>query len=106
MPSAANLSRFGVRPAMMPRLYAPTLNQPTSSDMITTMLGFLAWASTSVAPHARNKAHAAITPPIAFLAFAPKVISFSLEERNLRRLAAAPRHTVCFTSEGPGYWYF
>src|SRR6516162_11820129 len=41
MPWRANWSRFGVRPAMMPRWYAPRLNQPTSSPMMKTMLGLL-----------------------------------------------------------------
>ena len=39
MPSEASLSRLGVRPAMMPWLYAPILNQPMSSPMMTMMLG-------------------------------------------------------------------
>src|SRR5262245_9714619 len=41
MPWDANLSRFGVLPAMIPRWYAPMLNQPTSSPMMNTMFGFL-----------------------------------------------------------------
>src|SRR6476660_3625632 len=39
MPSDASLSRFGVFPDMMPRWYAPMLNQPTSSPMMTIMFG-------------------------------------------------------------------
>src|SRR5271156_1730024 len=44
MPSLASLSRFGVLPDMIPWLYAPMLNHPTSSPMITRMLGFLSCA--------------------------------------------------------------
>src|SRR5215471_17701820 len=39
MPSDASLSRFGVFPDMIPRWYAPILNQPTSSPMMTRMFG-------------------------------------------------------------------
>src|SRR5262245_1634695 len=41
MPSEARRSKLGVRPAMIPRWYAPTLNQPMSSAMMTMMFGFL-----------------------------------------------------------------
>src|SRR5271170_4852007 len=34
---------------MIPRLYAPMLNQPTSSPMMTTMLGFLSCAHAACA---------------------------------------------------------
>src|SRR5277367_4980192 len=49
MPSDASLSRFGVLPDMIPRWYAPMLNHPTSSPMITRMLGFLSCARASCA---------------------------------------------------------
>src|SRR3954453_15887741 len=39
MPCEASLSRFGVFPDIMPRWYAPMLNQPTSSPMMTSMFG-------------------------------------------------------------------
>src|SRR5208282_2283742 len=42
MPWEASLSRFGVLPDMIPRWYAPMLNQPTSSPMMTRMLGLSA----------------------------------------------------------------
>jgi len=40
MPSFAILSRFGVRPAINPRWYAPMFHMPMSSPMMTRMLGF------------------------------------------------------------------
>ena len=40
MPCDASLSRFGVLPDIMPWLYAPILNQPTSSPMMTIIFGF------------------------------------------------------------------
>src|SRR5215471_13228407 len=39
MPCPASLSRFGVLPDIMPRWYAPMLNHPTSSPMMTRILG-------------------------------------------------------------------
>src|SRR5262245_25501085 len=39
MPSDASLSRFGVLPDIIPRWYAPMLNQPTSSPIMTSMFG-------------------------------------------------------------------
>src|ERR1700752_3949744 len=62
MPSDASLSRFGVLPDIIPRWYAPTLNQPTSSPMITRMLGFCpCWAEAGmlaivVAVHSTTRA--------------------------------------------------
>src|SRR6266700_7903378 len=69
MPSLAILSRFGVRPAIMPRWYAPMFHMPMSSPMMTRMLGCLAGACaragdaidsaaarpTTAARHFRNK---------------------------------------------------
>src|SRR5215470_19302592 len=51
MPSAARRSRFGVRIAMTPWLYAPILAQPMSSPMIMMMLGFC-WAAAGPAAQA------------------------------------------------------
>src|SRR5215470_19762356 len=60
MPSDASLSRFGVLPDMIPRWYAPILNQPTSSPMMTRMFGGLccccAAAGTLAAVTATNDA--------------------------------------------------
>ena len=48
---AGEPSRFGVSPDMTPWRNAPMLNEPTSSPMMTRMLGFFAavWASTGAA---------------------------------------------------------
>src|SRR5215831_5802089 len=51
MPSAARRSRFGVRIAITPWLYAPILAQPMSSPMIMMMLGFC-WAAAGPAAQA------------------------------------------------------
>src|SRR5215471_13839581 len=51
MLSAARRSRFGVRIAMTPWLYAPILAQPMSSPMIMMMLGFC-WAAAGPAAQA------------------------------------------------------
>src|SRR4026207_132760 len=44
MPSAALLSRFGVRPAILPRRSAPLHQLPTASPMMKRMFG-LPWAA-------------------------------------------------------------
>src|SRR5258706_4830962 len=60
MPSDASLSRFGVFPDIIPRWYAPMLNQPTSSPMMTRMFGFFAGVCAIAAspPKANGRASA------------------------------------------------
>src|SRR5215471_17644281 len=58
MPSAARRSRFGVRIAMTPWLYAPILAQPMSSPLIMMMLGFC-WAAAGPAVQASATSMAA-----------------------------------------------
>src|SRR5713101_586837 len=58
MPSLAILSRFGVRPAIMPRWYAPMFHMPMSSPMMKRMLGFLSWACAAVTMNATHRATA------------------------------------------------
>src|SRR5215475_7326550 len=62
MPCDASLSRLGVFPDMIPWWYAPMLNQPTSSPIMTIMFGFLLSALLTATLHANKAAETAIDP--------------------------------------------
>src|ERR1035438_971222 len=85
MPSLASLSRLGVRPAIIPRLYAPMFHMPMSSPMMTTMLGgfaLVACACRVALPPAKTL-ETASAPRVSLRTLAPKSILLLFDRSRL-----------------------
>src|SRR5271169_1348053 len=94
MPSDASLSRFGVRPAMMPWLYTPMFDHPTSSPMMKIMFGFFSCALAAGAPASPKSATTVASAKVNFGLHFISVLQFLSFNSKLLFQGATQHHPI------------